>query len=96
MNEKEKQAYIQGGRMAWSTILRECLRNLGYDDPEAIEASWVIEREATIAALRSVCGDFGDNDWEETLILADVIEKHLARHLHAGAPNKTTVAEGTV
>lgn len=83
MNEKEEQAYIQGSRMAWVTMLRECLSNLGYDDPEAMKASWVIEREATIAALRSVCSDFGDNDWEETLILPDVIEKHLARHIWA-------------
>ncbi len=86
MNEKETQAYAEGSRMAWSTMLYECLSNLGYDDPKAMGASWIIEREATIAALRSACEDFGDNDWDEHLTLADVINKHLARHL--GGSNK--------
>jgi len=43
--------------------------------------SLVAEREAAVAALRSVCGDFGDNDWSSEVHLADVIEKHLGRHL---------------
>lgn len=39
------------------------------------------ERDATVKMLRDVCADFGDNDWADELHLADVIEKHLARHL---------------
>jgi hypothetical protein len=35
------------------------------------------EREEAIAALRSMCADYGDNEWPETLHLADIIETHL-------------------
>jgi hypothetical protein len=31
--------------------------------------------------LRRVCAKFGDNDWSDDLRLADVLEKHLLRHL---------------
>lgn len=47
----------------------------------AAGAAWILEREATVAQLRQVCDDFGDNEWPDGLHLADVIEKHLARHL---------------
>jgi hypothetical protein len=40
------------------------------------------ERAGTIAALRELCGHFGDNDWTDDLHLADVVEKHLGKHLH--------------
>lgn len=80
----DEKSYIQGSRAAWSSVLRECLRNLGYENPEAQKANWITEREAAIAQLRAVCKSFGDNDWDESLHLADIIEKHLARHLEAG------------
>lgn len=35
------------------------------------------EREDTIKTLRAACGDFGDNDWESSLHLSDIIDKHL-------------------
>lgn len=79
-------AYEQGSRRAWRTMLAQCLRELGYDDAEAKKVLWVKEREDTVAALRSACEDHGDNDWPEDLHLADVVEKHLVRHLEAG-PN---------
>ena len=41
------------------------------------------EREVAVAALRELCGEYGDNDWADDLHLADVIEKHLRRHLDA-------------
>jgi predicted secreted protein len=43
----------------------------------------VLEREAAVQALREMCRDFGDNDWPEDLHLADILDKHLAKHLHA-------------
>jgi len=73
--------YARGSRAAWAAMLRECLRHLDVDDVDIEGARWVVEREDSIAALRSVCEDFGDNDWDEGLYLADVIEKHLVRHL---------------
>ena len=48
---------------------------------EAAEGSLAIEREDTVRALRVVCSEFGDLNWSEDLHLADVIEKHLHRHL---------------
>jgi hypothetical protein len=79
MNEAEETAYTQGKRAAWTSMLATCLRNLGYDAPDV--AQMVLQREQTLAALRSVCADHGDNDWSDDLSLADVIEKHLHHHL---------------
>lgn len=79
--DEHDRAYTEGSRMAWRQMLAECVRQLGYDDPEATKVNWIAEREAAIAALRSACEEFGDNDWTEQLHLADVIEKHLTRHL---------------
>lgn len=53
--------------------------NLGYEN--VTEQAWIAEREAAIAALRRLCAAHGDNDWPESLHLADIIEKHLGRHL---------------
>jgi hypothetical protein len=44
-------------------------------------ATFSVEREESVAMLRTVCTNFGDNDWPDDLHLADVIEKHLWRHL---------------
>lgn len=74
--------YITGSRAAWLEMLRVCLKNLGYESTEAAKAAWVIEREEASLALRGVCAAFGDNVWDEKLHLADVIDKHLARHLY--------------
>lgn len=76
-----EQMYIRGRRAAMVSVLAHVLRDLGYEDTEATRAKWVIEREQTVVALRDVCRDFGDNDWSPELNLADVVEKHLARHL---------------
>ena len=76
-----EQDYENGNRAAWLTMLSLCLRHLGIDDVEAKKAAWVSEREQTVAALRRVCGQFGDNGWDVNLHLADVVEKHLEKHL---------------
>jgi predicted secreted protein len=81
MNPAEETAYLQGHRAVWKNILCQALRELGYDDPAAQAARWIPEREAAIQSLRSLCRAKGDNDWDETLHLQDIIEKHLADHL---------------
>ena len=43
----------------------------------------VDERTEAVAALRRVCRSFGDDNWPSSLHLADIIEKHLERHLEA-------------
>lgn len=81
MDKKEELAYNAGTRMAWTRMLQTAFKELGHDAPDS--TSLLIEREQAIAALRSLCADFGDNDWPDDLHLADVIEKHLGKHLHA-------------
>ncbi len=84
MNEKEERAYIQGNRAAWSRMLGECLSALRADGipAEELKAEFaVLQLEQARAMLRIVCAEHGDNDWPDDLHLADVIEKHLARHL---------------
>jgi hypothetical protein len=78
-----EQDYIAGSNAAWARMLAECLRNLPSGRPELTHASLVSERASAIAALRDLCERFGDNDWPDNLHLADIIEKHLLRHLDA-------------
>lgn len=83
MTESEETAYEQGSRAAWGQMFRECLKALGYDGSDAERTRWMLEREAVVAALRGLCAEYGDNEWDEDEHLADVIEKHLTRHLNA-------------
>jgi hypothetical protein len=78
-DDEDDRKYTEGSRMAWRTLLSLACRELGYEN--AREVSWIAEREAAISALRDICGLHGDNDWDEKLYLADVIEKHLGNHL---------------
>jgi len=81
MNDDEEYAYNSGSRMAWLFMLQQCIKNLGIEDVEDQKAAWVQERELAVRALRDVCLKYGDNDWDDNLHLADVIEKHLHRNL---------------
>lgn len=76
------QSFLDGYNSALRRIVSDVVRRLGHDDPAAEKARWIVERGNVLAALREICHDFGDNDWPDSLSLADVIEKHLARHLH--------------
>ncbi len=81
MTKKEEAAYEQVRRGMATRILEEAARELGYRDPIASAAGLIAQRERLIAALRGVCKDHGDNDWSDDLDPADIIEKHLVRHL---------------
>lgn len=74
MNETD---YMRGRRAVWQSLLGQCLRELGVDDPVAMSARWASEREAAVAQLRMLCEEHGDNEWDENLHLADIIDKHL-------------------
>ena len=76
-----EQDYIEGSRRAHINMLMYCLQALGVDGPEVEKARWIVERQETVAKLRQICESHGDNDWEDNLNLADVIEKHLWKHL---------------
>lgn len=71
--------YINGQRQVWTELLSQAVRALGYENTR--EQAWIAEREAAIAMLRTICEAHGDNDWPDDLHLADIIEKHLGRHL---------------
>lgn len=90
MSEKEREAhergYTEGNKAAYRELLRTAIRGLGQDDPQANAERWRIERAEIVAMLRQVCEEHGDNDWEDSLHLADVIEKHLWRNLPDASP----------
>lgn len=79
MTDTEEQAYVQGSKQAWLMMLQECLEHLG--ETERDKYGWVLERQSAIQQLRSLCREFGDNEWDEELHLADIIDKHLGDHL---------------
>lgn len=81
MNEKEERAYVEGTRVVYRQMLAEVLRHLGRDSPEWQEKHFLIEREEAISALRRICGEVGDNDWDDDLNMTDIIEKHLGKHI---------------
>jgi predicted secreted protein len=81
MTEVEEAAYTLGQRTAWAGLLHMALKELGYEDALVERVKWVAEREAAVAALRSLCRNYGDNEWDDHLHLADVINNHLARHV---------------
>ena len=71
--------YMRGAKAVWLELLAQCLKNL--DAEERSQHQWLLEREATVAQLRMICEKHGDNDWPDSLHLADVIDKHLAKYL---------------
>lgn len=80
MSDSEEQAYVQGSANAWRAMLQQCIMNLGGEDRD--RESWRLERADVVSALRNLCRDFGDNDWDDDMRLADVIERHLAKDLY--------------
>lgn len=80
-DEERDEIWMQGNRTAWRGLLYKACSELGYVDPHALKASWILERESAIAMLRQVCDQLGDNDWPNDLDLSDIIEKHVYRHL---------------
>jgi len=80
----EEKAWAEGRRSAFRSLLGECARELGGEDRKL--AAVLAEVEASRVALRQLCADHGDLEWDDRLHLADVIEKHLARHLDEDRP----------
>ena len=74
-------SYIEGRKAAWADIYRQAQAHVEEGAAARTRPELALERRETIALLRSLCAEFGDNDWEEDLYLPDIIEKHLGRHL---------------
>lgn len=83
MNAKEEQAWQRGRKSAFRSIVGEAAREMTGKGMKLAAA--MMQLHDTREALRRVCEDHGDNDWSDDLHLADVIEKHLARHLDSKA-----------
>lgn len=81
-NEQDKrdQIFTDGERAALIGVLGHCIRHLTGMETRTRE-QLLYEREGAIQALRTICEAHGDNDWPADLHLADIINKHLARHL---------------
>lgn len=79
--EEFERTYQDGARSAWARMFTLALKELGAGGDRG---AWILERTAAIAILRSVCEQYGDNDWEPSLHLGDIIEKHLWRVLEEG------------
>ena len=75
-----EQDYLRGSKTAYRNMLATCLKHLS-DDENIDAARLIYERDEAISVLRDLCKYHGDNDWEDNLYLADIIDKHLGRHL---------------
>ncbi len=82
MNEQD---YMRGSGNAYRSMMLHCMRKLGVKTKtETLEREVTqlgAEREEAISVLRDICAVCGDNNWEENLHLADIIDKHLRRYL---------------
>lgn len=80
-----EEDYTKGSRNAYRFMMLHCMRELGveteHDALNRTVAQLIAEREEAIGVLRDLCADCGDNDWHPSLHMADIIEKHLGRHL---------------
>ena len=92
MTENESKqfetGYEAGRRASAVSLMRSILGDLlGEADKErpmpALKrlAQMTVEREEAVAVLRLICRAHGDLDWEPSLHLADIIDKHLGKHL---------------
>lgn len=78
--DTEEKIWTDSRRTAYREMLANCIRELC--DEDTTKESLMVQLEEGRSALRSLCADFGDNDWDDKLSLRDVIEKHLCKHLY--------------
>ena len=86
MTPEEEAAFVQGEHAAFRQVLGVALRGIGRDAPGdaglvARLAALEKERSEAIGVLRRLCKEHGSTDWNDNLHLADIIDKHLGRHL---------------
>lgn len=76
-------AVNEGKRQAYWHIIEECLAGLGMVlDPADIqmrELYYLRERGETYAALRALCARYGDNEWDYSTYVPDILTHHLGR-----------------
>lgn len=78
----EERAYIEGRAAALRHAMLYCARELGIfhaEDPNVALAYKNDELARARKQLRELSERLGCNDWEDSLDLGDVVEKHVAR-----------------
>ena len=78
MNEQD---WTAGNRAAYASMLQECIRHLGVDDPAAAHAAWLVEKQELSAIIRRLCEEYGDADYPDNLHLGDVLTKYLEPYI---------------
>lgn len=86
MLEQAREAgFVSGQRRALTDLYRLIAGGLADAKLPARDAARLqVERGELVLLLRKVCAEFGDNDWDDTLFLPDVVSKHLLVHLREG------------
>lgn len=86
--EKSELDYMAGERRVYINLLAMAISGLrDAEHTEPLDAAILLkERAEAVAVLRHICEEHGDNDWKDNLHLADIIEKHLGRHLTRQQP----------
>ena len=82
----EELAYIEGRAVAHRHAMLYHARELGIfhaDDPSVALAYKTDELARVRRQLREISDRLGCNDWEDSLDLGDVVEKHVARAVDA-------------
>lgn len=82
LQREHELGYVEGVRRAYLTQLKNALAGaLGTgpmtEEPLIAIATLVSERAETIATLRRLLHELGDDDWPDALHLSDIIEKRL-------------------
>jgi hypothetical protein len=81
LTDQCEQHYLNGQQAAYRALLALCRQHLSGGEQTG---AWLLaERAETIALLRQLCAESGDNDWSDALALPDIIEKHLHRPMQA-------------
>lgn len=101
MTPKEEAVYMRGSRAVYREMLGVVLRGLDVeqvpDSPDDMRlriARLETVHADTVSALRSICEEFGDNEWRADAHLPDVIEDHLARNLRSDREEEPTGPHG--
>ncbi len=78
MTEQEERFYTEGETHALKQMIKDCQNKLrAYGIELKTDETFSQERIDTIALLRMLCDEYGDNDWDDNLHLTDIIQKHL-------------------
>ncbi len=83
VDEQRERSYLEGRRRAYIDTIMRSAEALGYGTSRAKMGALIAEIQEAKQKLRDLCERHGDNGWDESLYLADVIEKHLGRYLDA-------------